>query len=282
MNSPVEMKNLSITLQRSGKTIGFVPTMGALHQGHLSLLNIAAKSTDATVMSIFVNPSQFGPGEDYDKYPRTFELDSKKAQDAGCDILFAPTAQDMYPPNYSSYVDVAKLDTKLCGATRPDHFRGVCTVVLKFFNIVNPQIAVFGQKDAQQLIVLRRMVSDFNLSVSVESGPVIREKDGLAMSSRNKYLTPHERRDAPLIYKGLKGAKELFDSGERDGDKLIEMIKTHYKSSAMFTPEYIEVVDIVTLEPLKEIKDKALIAVACKTSESKTRLIDNIVLGGEL
>jgi pantoate--beta-alanine ligase len=278
-----EMKNFSLTYQKSGKTVGLVPTMGALHDGHLSLINIAKSECDLAVMSIFVNPTQFGPNEDFQKYPRTFDTDCQKAQAAGCDIIFAPTDKEMYPSNYNTYVSVENITDRLCGASRPGHFRGVATVVLKFFNICMPQVAVFGQKDAQQVIVIKRMAHDLNLSIKIKAAPIIRGADGLAMSSRNKYLTNEERREVPVIYSGLRKALLDFDNGEKKVSKLKDIIKIEYeKANNILSIEYIEIVDLINVQPLDNIADKALIAVACRTKQSNTRLIDNIVVGGAL
>ncbi len=282
VSSPEEMKNLSQTLQKSGRTVGLVPTMGALHQGHLSLVDIANQRCDVTVMSIFVNPTQFGPNEDYANYPRTIEQDCQKAQAAGCAIVFAPSPQQIYPSNYSTYVDVHNLGERLCGKSRPGHFRGVTTVVLKLFNIVNPQVAVFGQKDAQQVVVLQQMARDLNLSVHIEAGPVVRERDGLALSSRNIYLTGAERAEAPLICKGLNAAHKAFVGGERDVAVLRSKIAQIYNRAHHFQVEYVEMVDAITLEPLKVIEKVAIAAVACRTKQSATRLIDNVIMGGTL
>lgn len=282
IRSPIEMKNLSLTLQRKGSTLGFVPTMGALHQGHLSLLEKSAIQCEYTIMSIFVNPTQFGPLEDFQKYPRPFDTDCKLAEKAGCDFLFAPSQQDMYPEHYNTYVSVENITDRLCGASRPGHFRGVATVVLKFFNIINPQIAIFGQKDAQQVLLVKRMVQDLNLSVHIDVAPIIRESDGLAMSSRNNYLRTDEREEAPVIYEGLLAAEEKYTAGERKSEVLINSIKDVYKKFSVFDIEYIEIVDLVRLEPLEAISSKALIAVACRTKQSKTRLIDNLLVGGAL
>jgi pantoate--beta-alanine ligase len=282
VKSPVEMKNLSLTLQSRGGTVGLVPTMGALHQGHLSLLKRAKASCDYSVMSVFVNPTQFGPAEDYQKYPRPFEKDCELAEKAGCDYLFAPSVEDMYPPHYYTYVSVDNITERLCGAARPGHFRGVTTVVLKFFNIVNPQIAVFGQKDAQQVLVIKRMVQDLNLSVHIDVAPIIREADGLALSSRNQYLTIDERNEAPEIFKGLSIANEKYLAGERNGKNLIDSIKTVYQDMKLIDTEYIQLVDTIDLNPLAVISSTALVAVACRTKQSKTRLIDNIIIGGAL
>jgi len=282
ITSPQEMKNISLTYQKGGQTIGFVPTMGALHKGHLSLLDIAKKQSDVCVMSIFVNPVQFGPKEDFKKYPRPFREDCDKAEAAGCDIVFAPSTEAMYPEHYSTYVTVEGITERLCGASRPGHFRGVTTVVLKLFNIVMPQTAVFGQKDAQQVVVIKRMVHDLDISVRIVVGATVREFDGLAMSSRNVYLTAPERCDAPLICKGLQAAEKAYVEGERNADTLIGLIKNVYSGTGMFSPEYIEIADITTLQPLKVLEKTALIAVACRTKESTTRLIDNIIVGGRM
>lgn len=282
VKSPVEMKNLSLTLQSSGGTVGLVPTMGALHEGHLSLLRRAKSVCDYSVMSVFVNPTQFGPNEDFQKYPRPFDADCELAEKSGCDYLFAPSKEDMYPSHYNTYVSVENITGRLCGAARPGHFRGVTTVVLKLFNIVNPQVAVFGQKDAQQVLVIKRMIQDLNLSVHIDVAPIIREADGLAMSSRNRYLTIEERKEAPGIYKGLTIANEKYSAGERDAKVLIDSIKSVYQDMKLIDAEYIEVVDTVDLNPLSVVSSTALVAVACRTKQSKTRLIDNIIIGGAI
>jgi pantoate--beta-alanine ligase len=282
VSSPIEMKNLSLTLQRGGCTVGLVPTMGSLHKGHLSLLERIRTACDYSVMSIFVNPTQFGPKEDFNKYPRPFEADCVLAESAGCDFLFAPSEKDIYPNPYNTYVSVENITEKLCGAIRPGHFRGVTTVVLKFFNIINPQIAVFGQKDAQQVVVIKRMVQDLNMSIAIDVAPIIRESDGLAMSSRNAYLTLAERSEASLIYKGLAAAEDKFSNGERFTDALKSAINSIFHQFTHMEVEYIEIVDALQMAPLETISSTALIAVACRTKHSKTRLIDNIVLGGAL
>ncbi len=282
ISSPSEMKNLSLTYQLSGRTVGLVPTMGALHNGHLSLLKMASEQSDLKVMSIFVNPTQFGPKEDLAKYPRPFDRDCQLAESAGCDIIFAPTVQDMYPEHYSTFVDVENITDSLCGASRPGHFRGVATVVLKLFNIVCPQMAVFGQKDAQQVVVIKRMIHDLNLSVRMVVAPIVREADGLAMSSRNVYLSQRERGEVPRIYQSLNNAAELFKMGERRSSVIRESLLASLNGVQTFLPEYVEITDTVQLKSLSEITGAALVAVACRTNESKTRLIDNILLGGEL
>jgi pantoate--beta-alanine ligase len=233
-------------------------------------------------MSVFVNPTQFGPNEDFARYPRPFEQDCRLAGEHGCSVLFAPPPEEMYPKDYMTYVNVEDITTKLEGGLRPGHFKGVTTVVLKFFNIVAPQVAFFGQKDAQQVVVIKRMVKDLNVPIELQIVPTVREADGLAMSSRNVYLSSRERSQAPLIYRGLRTALEAFGAGERSAEKLTDAITAIYRQADCLEVQYIAIVDTLTLEPLAEIRDKALIAVACRMSESKTRLIDNVVLGGSL
>jgi len=276
------MTNLSLTAQKSGRRVALVPTMGALHEGHLSLLKIASRHCDFMVMSVFVNPTQFGPKEDFSKYPRPFHNDCALAELAGCDCVFAPKPEEMYPENYNTYVSVENITGALCGASRPAHFKGVTTVVLKLFNIVSPQIAVFGQKDAQQVIVIKRMVQDLNMSLQLITAPIVRENDGLAMSSRNVYLSEDERGEAPLIYKSLMEAKALYDSGERGAQTIKKRVQSILETGRMIKSEYIEVADTVCISPLEKIDRPALMAIACRTNESGTRLIDNIILGGDL
>jgi len=278
----LEMQNICTDLRHAQKRIGCVPTMGALHEGHLSLLHIARQRCDISVMTLFVNPTQFGPKEDLLKYPRPFDKDCEVAEKHGCDILFAPDTNDMYPDNYMSYVVVENITHKLEGESRPGHFRGVTTIVLKLFNITIPHIAVFGQKDAQQAIVLKRMVTDLNLPVELIIAPTLREKDGLALSSRNTYLTKKERLKVPLLYQGLHKAEQEHNRGELFAKNLIKHIKETYKKTELFKAEYIAIVDVENLEPVETISGKTLIAVACRTKETNTRLIDNIILGGTL
>ncbi len=282
VRSPAEMKNLSMTMQRSGSSVGLVPTMGALHKGHISLLDRINDTCDFSVMSIFVNPVQFGPKEDFQKYPRPFDADCELAEKAGCDVIFAPSKEDMYPENYCTYVNVEDITDGLCGTSRPGHFRGVATVVLKFFNIVMPQIACFGQKDAQQVLVIKRMVHDLNLSVTIDVAPIFREESGLAMSSRNVYLSGAERVDAPLIYKGLTDAAAQYSNGVTKSDTLKNTVTTAIGQSPLLEIEYVELVDTLKIKPVTSVTSAALIAVACRTKESRTRLIDNIVIGGTL
>ncbi len=275
IQDPQEMQDLAKALRRTGKTIGFVPTMGFLHEGHQSLMRIARARCDVLVVSIFVNPAQFGPNEDYGSYPRDFERDERLCCESGVDFLFYPTPVSMYLDGHSVWVDEQVLSNTLCGAARPGHFRGVCTVVAKLLNLVLPEFMVLGEKDAQQLRVLRRMVLDLNIPVEIVSGPTVREPDGLAMSSRNKYLTPQERQDAVALSQGLKQAQELFASGERDVTRLKSAISTIISETSGVV-DYIDVVDNETLRPFRGFGDCALVALAVKFSNA--RLIDNAVL----
>jgi pantoate--beta-alanine ligase len=282
VTNPSEMRNLSLTYQKAGKTVGLVPTMGALHDGHISLLKTVRRLCDISVMSVYVNPVQFGPTEDLSKYPRPFDKDCEKAEQNGCDVVFAPTDNKMYPEEYSTFVDVEKVTNMLCGSSRPGHFKGVCTVVLKFLNIVSPQAAIFGQKDLQQCLVIKRMATDLNCPVKLLFAPTIREADGLALSSRNVYLTQKERSQAPIIQKGLLKALALYESGERNASRIRKSIAAEYDAADVFSIEYIEIVDIRRAVPVDTAGPEAAAAVAVRTTESKTRLIDNILLGGSL
>lgn len=276
IQTPVEMQSIAQELRREGKTIGFIPTMGFLHEGHLSLMRLARDRCDVLVASIFVNPTQFGPNEDLDAYPRDFERDEAQCRDEGVDILFYPTPENMYLDGHSVWVDEDSLSGVLCGASRPGHFRGVCTVVAKLLNIVLPEFMVLGEKDAQQLRVLRRMVRDLNFPVDVVSGPTVREVDGLAMSSRNKYLTPQERAEALCLFQGLEKAKELFGAGERRAEVLADSIRAIVAKTSG-TIDYVEIVDDESLERVQTLKKPALLALAVRFSGA--RLIDNAVLG---
>ncbi|MCM8765344.1 MAG: pantoate--beta-alanine ligase [Candidatus Omnitrophica bacterium] len=272
-----KMQNLAKQWKKKGKTIGFVPTMGYLHEGHLSLVRQARKETDIVVMSIYVNPLQFGPKEDFKQYPRDLNRDMKLAEEAGVDIIFAPLDKAMYLQDHVTYVEVEKLTEGLCGRFRPGHFKGVTTVVTKLFNIVKPDIAYFGQKDAQQARVIEKMVEDLNMDIKIRVMPIVREKDGLAMSSRNVYLNPRERERATCLYFALSKAKEMVKRGERNSEKIIEEIKKILVKSGVSRIDYIEVVNAKTLEPVKKIEGKVLIALAVWIG--KTRLIDNTIIG---
>jgi pantoate--beta-alanine ligase len=263
-------------MKKHGKTIGFVPTMGFLHDGHMSLIRKARQDTDCVIVSIFVNPVQFGPKEDFKKYPRDLKRDFCLCEKEGADIVFTPNAREMYPENYATYINAEKITDKLCGASRPGHFRGVVTVVAKLFNITMPDIAYFGQKDSQQAVVIKRMARDLNMNLKIKVMPIIREKDGLAMSSRNVYLNQQERVQAQSIYKSLELAKELFDSGEIDSRKIINKMKQAVNKQPDARIDYIKIVDTNDLKDIKKISDKALVAMAVWIG--KTRLIDNIIL----
>ncbi len=270
-----EMQDIALTLKKEGKSIGFVPTMGYFHEGHLSLMRKAREENDIVVVSIFVNPLQFGPNEDYERYPRDEERDLKLAGEVGVDYVFMPTVEELYPDDFSTYVEVEKLTEGLCGRCRPGHFRGVTTVVAKLFNIVQPNRAYFGKKDYQQLKVIQRMVRDLNFPIEIVPCPTVREPDGLAMSSRNKYLSPDERKSALSLYKSLKLAEELIKSGERNPEKVKkEMEKLILNHPHVTKIDYIEIVDPEDLEPVKEISSDVLVALAAWVG--KARLIDNL------
>lgn len=260
----------------AGKRIGFVPTMGYLHEGHLALMREAKKRAEVLVVSIFVNPTQFGPKEDLEKYPRDIERDRKLCTEVGTDYLFVPSAAEMYPPDYSTYVEVFGISEGLCGAGRPGHFRGVATVVAKLFNIVSPDVALFGEKDWQQLAVIRRMSRDLNMDIEIAGVPTVREPDGLAMSSRNSYLSAEERRSALILYKALQRAQDMVNSGEIGADKIIAGLRELLASEPAVELEYLEVVDPDTLRPLSQVSGSALVAIAGRVGQ--TRLIDNKVI----
>lgn len=263
-------------LKEENKSIGFVPTMGYLHKGHVSLLERARKENDTVVASIFVNPIQFGPTEDFEKYPRDTAHDTKVCREAGCDILFMPEAPQMYPGGFSTYVEVMGLTEGLCGASRPGHFKGVCTVVSKLFNLTKPDRAYFGQKDAQQLAVIKRMVQDLDMEIEVIGCPIVREPDGLAMSSRNAYLSENERQEALLLKEALDLAQKLFNGGIRDTALIKKEMAHHIGRSKNALIDYIEFVDSQTLTPVEKIAGETLVALAVKIG--RTRLLDNKIL----
>ena len=271
-----EIREIISKAKSSGKKIGFVPTMGALHEGHFSLIRAAKKQCGFVVVGIFVNPTQFGPGEDIDKYPRPFDADVKACKKEGVDVVFAPTAEQMYPEENLTWVDVEKLSAPLCGKSRPGHFRGVATVCCKLFNIVQPDVAFFGQKDAQQAIIIQRMVADLNVPLKIVVCPTIREIDGLAMSSRNQYLKPDARKDTALVYAALQEAEVFIAAGERKSKMLISEMEKILKISKQIKIDYISIVEAQTLGELDEVKGKVLIALAVKIGQA--RLIDNIII----
>ena len=285
ITDPASMQKLSKSLLSGGETIGLVPTMGYLHEGHISLIKKARKDCSRVIVSIFVNPIQFGPGEDYGTYPRDTQRDRSMAEKAEADYIFKPSVKDMYPDKFSTFVEVVGLDSIMCGAMRPGHFRGVCTVVIKLFNIIYPDRAYFGLKDYQQYLIIKKMVKDLELPVRVIGCPIVREKDGLAMSSRNKHLSASERKSAPILYKNLLLAKEKINNGENNLIKLKKICEENIKASAdVLKVDYFDFRDSETLEEIGTLKPEAgkkqikklLIAGAVRVG--KTRLIDNLIL----
>ncbi|QBG46301.1 pantoate--beta-alanine ligase [Verrucomicrobia bacterium S94] len=273
---PDEMQRIALEIKRTGKTIGFVPTMGFLHEGHLSLMRLARRKCDVLVVSIFVNPAQFGPNEDLEAYPRDFEHDEKQCEAEGVDILFYPEAGKMYFDDSSCWVDENALSVGLCGGSRPGHFRGVCTVVAKLFNLVLPDRAVFGEKDAQQLRVIERMVRDLNFPVQIIRGPIVREADGLAMSSRNKYLNAEQRQQALCLKQSLDLARSMVEDGETSVLNIRQQMEVLIGTVSEAEIDYIEFVDDETMEPMEFLGSKTLVALAVKIGA--TRLIDNAVI----
>ncbi len=271
-----QMQRWAKMAHRRGKTIGFVPTMGYLHQGHLSLIHRARTENDCLVISIFVNPTQFGPREDFRKYPCDFARDKKLARACGVDIIFYPSAKKIYPGEFKTYVQVEDLSKVLCGKSRPGHFRGVTTVVLKLFHIVQPDKAYFGQKDAQQAVIVKRMSEDLNLPIKIKTLPIVREKSGLTMSSRNAYLNKRERKDAAILYKALQIAVGMIQSGYKDPRKIVSEMRKIIKSKRGARIDYIKIVNLPDLEEVVKINGKLLIAVT--VFFGKTRLIDNVTI----
>ena len=261
--------------RKEGLTVGLVPTMGYLHEGHKSLIDRAVAENDRVVVSVFVNPMQFGPSEDLESYPRDMDRDAALCEKAGASLIFHPDPSEMYHKNFSSFVDMTTLTGGLCGKTRPIHFRGVCTVVSKLFNIVVPDKAYFGQKDAQQLAVIRHMVSDLNFGIEIVGCPIIREEDGLAKSSRNTYLSAQEREAALILSKSLAKGKEALKAGETDAAKIRQVILDEIATEPLAKVDYVEVVDWNTLEPVETVKEPVLVAMAVYIG--KTRLIDNFI-----
>ncbi len=276
IRTPRMMREIIKDLKAKSKSIGFVPTMGALHEGHLSLIRRAKDDNDITIVSIFVNPIQFGKGEDFDRYPRDFDTDCEKIKNFGVDYLFYPDAKILYPEGYSTFVNVENLSNKLCGKFRPGHFRGVATIVCKLFNIISPNRAYFGQKDYQQTLIIKRMVEDLNFDIEIIVCPTVREVDGLAMSSRNSYLSEKEREAATVIYKALKEGERLLKAHEDPREvtnKINEILKEERFVKEI---QYAGVFDPLTLDEAKEKKNNYLIAIALKIGD--TRLIDNILV----
>lgn len=274
---PHSFQELCLEFKRKGLSIALVPTMGALHEGHRSLMDAGRKLADKLLISIFVNPTQFGPNEDFTSYPRTFEEDCALARACGVDVLFAPESSVMYGAEHATWVEVPALAENLCGKSRPGHFRGVCTVVLKLFNLAQPDIALFGEKDRQQLCILKKMAEDLNLPLTVRGCPIVREADGLALSSRNKYLNVEERRQAAQIIKGLRLAEELCRKGEKSSAALFAAVRDYWRVNMPDgVLDYLEFVNPDNLTPLSKLKETVIVAAAVKFNS--TRLIDNIVL----
>src|SRR5690554_1381884 len=274
-----EMRDLVARWRKNGESVGLVPTMGFFHQGHLALMKKARQENEEVVVSLFVNPTQFGPGEDFEQYPRNRERDEKIAEEAGVDAVFNPAAVEMYDREFQTFVDLTELPQGLCGAARPGHFRGVATVVTKLFNIVQPERAYFGEKDAQQLRVIKRMAVDLNIPVDIRAVPTVREEDGLAMSSRNTYLSPEERQAALVLSKSLFFAKAQVETGERNSERLKEKMKELITGEPLVSLEYLEIRASDTLRPVSIIAEEVLIALAARAG--KTRLIDNITINPE-
>ncbi|MFH2041738.1 MAG: pantoate--beta-alanine ligase, partial [Acidobacteriota bacterium] len=273
IHSIEEMKAEIHEFRKKGKSIGCVPTMGSLHEGHLSLVRQSLQTTDRTVVTIFINPAQFAPGEDFEQYPRDYDRDIGLLEREGVDIVFLPDMKDIYPPEYKTYVEVHDLQERLCGLSRPTFFRGVCTIVLKLFNIITPDRAFFGQKDAQQAIILQRMVRDLNLDILIEVLPIVRDADGLALSSRNAYLKDNERKAALTLSRSLRLAEKMIAEGERSAEKIREEMIALIQSVQGTRIDYIEIVDSEELLPLETLKSRVLVSLAVFIG--RTRLIDN-------
>ena len=270
------MKQVARQARAEGRPVGFVPTMGALHEGHMSLVRAAMAECQPVIASIFVNPTQFGPGEDLRKYPRTFEADRKRLEEAGVSYLFAPEAGEMYPRGFRTWVNVEGLSDRLEGRVRPGHFRGVTTVVLKLLEIVQPQKAFFGRKDAQQARLIQQMARDLHLDSEIIVCPIVREPDGLAMSSRNTYLSPDERRAATVLHRALDGVRRAIERGERDALRLTAAMREVIRGEPLAHPDYVELVDAETLEPVTRLRRTCLALLAARFGE--TRLIDNLLI----
>ncbi|WP_296902697.1 pantoate--beta-alanine ligase [uncultured Megasphaera sp.] len=273
-----EMQDFASEQKKAGKVIGLVPTMGALHEGHLTLMRTAKAKCDVVIASVFVNPTQFGPNEDYDAYPRRFDEDCKKLESVGVDAVFHPEPSEMYPEGYCTYVNVdGDITHKLCGAQRPIHFRGVATVVTKLMNITRADEAFFGQKDAQQVVVVRRFVSDLNIPVHINMVPIVREPSGLARSSRNAYLSPKEKEAALVLSRSLRKAKAAYEGGEKNVEKLKSMVTKEIQCEPMASIDYVDLFTFPALKPIETVDQECLLAIAVRIG--KTRLIDNVILG---
>lgn len=273
-----EVRNEVKNWKKQGLSVGLVPTMGYLHEGHKSLIDRACRENDKVVVSVFVNPAQFGPGEDLATYPRDIQRDAALCEDAGAALIFNPEPEEMYFDDFHTYVTMESLSDELCGKTRPIHFRGVCTVVSKLFHIVAPDRAYFGQKDAQQLAIIKRMVRDLNFDIEIVGCPIVREADGLAKSSRNTYLNPEERKAALVLSRAVRLGQELIQNGERNADVIVEKMKQLIEEEPLAKIDYVQVVDAISIQPVVEIKGSILVAMAVYIG--KTRLIDNFIYEG--
>lgn len=280
IDSVKEMQGYSESMRNSGKIISFVPTMGYLHQGHLSLMEDGRSRGDCLVTSIYVNPTQFGPNEDLAKYPRDFERDHAMCEKVGVDVIFYPSNEEMYPEYYQTYVTVEEVTNNLCGLSRPGHFRGVATVCCKLFNMVKPHVSIFGKKDFQQLVTIKRMVKDLNMDLEIVGLPTFREPDGLAMSSRNIYLKPEERESALTLSRSLLHAKSMYDKGERDAAKIIGEVKKIIEAKPHTRIDYVQICDTNTMKDVDYMKGESVIALAVRVGVA--RLIDNYVFGEDL
>jgi pantoate--beta-alanine ligase len=274
-----ELRNYLSQFRKNGKIISFVPTMGYLHEGHLSLVRFAKQNSDICAVSIFVNPTQFGPNEDFNRYPRDEERDLSLLESEKCDVVFIPSVEEMYGSDYQTYVKVKKYSEILEGEFRPTHFEGVTTVVLKLFNIVQPDFAVFGQKDAQQAFIIQKMVDDLNVPVKIEVLPIVREEDGLAMSSRNVYLNEEERKQSLALFKGIKLGENLFQSGERNAKKIIEEVKNLISKYPLLKIDYVEIVEKSSFMKVDKLEDGKKYYLLLAVRVGNTRLIDNTILG---
>ncbi|MEN6318744.1 MAG: pantoate--beta-alanine ligase [Syntrophaceae bacterium] len=280
ISSVKEMQVFSDSIREKGQKIAFVPTMGYFHDGHLSLMREGRQRGDVLAISIYVNPTQFGPSEDFEKYPRDFERDSSLAEGVGVDVIFYPENKEMYPEYYQTFVTVEKVTQNLCGISRPGHFRGVTTICAKLFNIVKSHCAIFGKKDFQQLVAIRRMVQDLNMDLEIVGMPIVREADGLAMSSRNVYLKKDERTSALSLSRSLKMAKKIYDEGERNAFIILSQVKKFIEGHSHASIDYAKICDTTTLEDVESLEGETVLALAVKIN--KTRLIDNHVFGETL
>lgn len=273
-----DIKDFSKEMKKEGKTIGLVPTMGCLHEGHLTLMRAAKQTDDVVIASVFVNPVQFGPNEDFDAYPRTFGADCEKLESVGVDAVFHPEPSEMYPEGYCTYVNVeGDITHKLCGARRPGHFRGVATVVTKLMNLSRADDAFFGQKDAQQVVVIHRFVDDLGIPVTLHMVPICREETGLARSSRNRYLSPEEKKAALILSQSLRKAQDAYDKGERDVETLKSIVRKNLETEPLARVDYVDLFSFPALLPIEKVNQKSLLAIAVYIG--KTRLIDNVILG---